>query len=77
MKDRHLLINNCLPSYTVSVHYEVILHPYLVMTVVAVAGRTGQLGRAIVEEIFQRGGQEVPILAREVLSLMQCYSSEG
>lgn len=40
------------------------------MAVVAVAGGTGQLGRAIVEEIVKRGDQEVLILAREVKPLI-------
>lgn len=36
------------------------------MVIVAVAGGTGQLGRAIVEELINHGGHKVLILGREV-----------
>ncbi len=46
------------------------------MSVVAVAGGTGQLGRCIVEAIVVDGTYEVVILARQVfLSSQICFAS--
>jgi nucleoside-diphosphate-sugar epimerase len=39
------------------------------MAIIAVAGGTGNVGRAIVEAILATGGHEVKILSRKVL----CY----
>ena len=40
----------------------------MISSVVAVAGGTGKLGRAIVESIVSAGGYTVFVLAREVSS---------
>jgi nucleoside-diphosphate-sugar epimerase len=40
------------------------------MTIIAVAGGAGKLGRAIVEAIVENGQHEVVILAREVSTLV-------
>jgi NAD(P)-dependent dehydrogenase (short-subunit alcohol dehydrogenase family) len=40
------------------------------MTVIAIAGGTGKLGRAIVEVLVEQGQHNVVVLAREVIITM-------
>jgi nucleoside-diphosphate-sugar epimerase len=43
------------------------------MSVIAVAGGTGKLGRTIVEAILEQGKHRVVVLARLVRSRIVCY----
>jgi uncharacterized protein YbjT (DUF2867 family) len=45
------------------------------MPVIAIAGGTGKLGRALVEAILAKGGSEVIILARNVRLVSRMISN--
>lgn len=72
---RHLSLFSCVERNTKS---EVVRSFHIEMSIIAVAGGTGQLGRAIVDGLLNAGGFEVLVLAREVnLDKSQCLPRDS